>query len=323
MIEISLALIISAFIAGLLTFLAPCTLPLLPAYLGFISGVSTKELEDPAQATKARRKVFLNGLVFTLGFSFVFIVFGTLAGLVGQEVVPIRHWLARLGGVAVMLFGLVMLGVFDIPFLKTNRALSMPAWLKRGHVFSSFIIGGAFAFGWTPCVGPILGSILVLASSEQSALAGAFLLAVFSLGLAIPFLLVSLLISQASRGISRFFAWLTRYRVVIIGVFGIVIGFLANLLLVALSSVFGLRSLLDPLIELFLYQVPYVLPIITSLALGWYAYRKPRLDVLGFLGGVFMVVLGIFLATSSFGLVVQYGYQLFALFGYEGLIELL
>lgn len=222
---LSIGFIVSSFIAGLLTFLAPCTLPLVPAYLGFISGVSVKDLEDPEIAQRAQRKIFLNGLFFTLGFSLVFIVFGTLAGLVGQELVPYRIWLTRIGGVLVILFGLFMLGVFKLPFLQIDKRVKIPNWLSVGKPSSSLAIGGAFAFGWTPCVGPILGSILLLASTQATAFQGALLLSVFSLGLAVPFLLVAFGFSHATKyitAISKYLKWVS----IIGGVFLILLGIL-------------------------------------------------------------------------------------------------
>lgn len=180
------ALIIPAFIAGLLTFLAPCTFPLVPAYLGFISGASGKE-----GMTLARRKVFLNGLFYILGFSLIFIIFGTLLGYLGAALVPARIWLTRLAGVFIVIFGLVMLNVVRIPFLLKERQVKLPFGLERGKPLSSFLLGSAFAFGWTPCVGPVLGSILLLASTSTTSFQGAGLLAVFSAGLALPFLLVA------------------------------------------------------------------------------------------------------------------------------------
>jgi len=220
---IEIGFIISAFVAGLLMFLAPCTLPLVPAYLGFISGVSREELEDPLRRKKARRKIFLNGVFFILGFSIIFIVFGALAGFVGQELVPFRIWLTRIGGGLVILFGLFMLGVFKIPFLQADKRLPIPKWLKVGRPSSSFVIGSAFAFGWTPCVGPILASILLLASTSSTVFQGAFLLAVFSFGLAMPFLLVALLYSKATQYIQNIARGL-RIVEVIGGVFLILLG---------------------------------------------------------------------------------------------------
>ncbi|MCH7529906.1 sulfite exporter TauE/SafE family protein [Patescibacteria group bacterium] len=222
---ISIGFIIAAFVAGLLTFLAPCTLPLVPAYLGFISGVSTEDLEDPTRAAFARRRIFLNGVFFILGFTIVFIVFGTLAGLIGQGLVPYRIWLTRIGGVLVILFGLFMLGVFNLSFLQIDRRIKMPSFLKIGRPTTSLTIGSAFAFGWTPCVGPILGSILLLASTSTTAFQGAVLLSVFSVGLAIPFLLVALGFSHATKyieKISRYLKWMS----IIGGMFLILIGIL-------------------------------------------------------------------------------------------------
>ncbi|MFQ5540841.1 MAG: cytochrome c biogenesis CcdA family protein [Candidatus Paceibacteria bacterium] len=200
---IETGLIISAFIAGVLMFLAPCTLPLLPAYLGFISGASLEDLKDPEKAKGVKRKIFLNGVFFVLGFSLIFIFFGTLAGFLGQGLAPFRVWFGRIGGALVILFGLFMLGVFRLPALQMDARLKLPSFLKVGRPSSSFVIGSAFAFGWTPCVGPILASILLLASTSSTALQGAFLLAVFSLGLAIPFITVAALISSATGWIEK------------------------------------------------------------------------------------------------------------------------
>ncbi len=222
---ISLAFIISAFVAGLIMFLAPCTLPLVPAYLGFISGVSEEDLENPETAKGARRKIFLNGVAFIIGFSAIFIIFGTLAGLVGQELVPYRIWLTRIGGVLVILFGLFMLGVFKLPLLQATHRIKVPKFLTVGKPSSSVVIGGAFAFGWTPCVGPILGSILLLASTSTTALQGALLLTVFSAGLAIPFITIAFAFSSATKyidKINRYLKWVS----IIGGIFLIILGFL-------------------------------------------------------------------------------------------------
>lgn len=220
------SLLIPAFIAGVLTFIAPCTLPLVPGYLGFISGASLDDLKDPEKAKKARWKIFLNGFFFMLGFSTVFIVMGTLVGFIGASLlVPYRLWLGRIGGVFVILFGLFMLNVLKLPFLAREKQLGAPALLKRGKPINSFILGSAFAFGWTPCVGPILGSILLLASTTATALQGALMLAVFSLGLAVPFLLIAIGIGLASRYIQNISKYLN-FVSVIGGVFLIFLGVL-------------------------------------------------------------------------------------------------
>jgi len=223
-----LSLIIPAFIAGLLTFIAPCTLPLVPGYLGFISGVSLEKLNDPLKSKELRRKIFLNGVLYVLGFSLVFIILGSLFGLGGAALVKYRVWLSRIGGVFVILFGIYMLGVFRIPFLSflnSEKQFPILKFVKPGKPLSSFIFGTAFAFGWTPCVGPILASILFLASTSATVAGGAFLLAVFSLGLAIPFLIIALSIGSASNylnKISRYLRWVS----VIGGIFLIFIGIL-------------------------------------------------------------------------------------------------
>lgn len=185
------SLIIPAFIAGILTFLAPCTLPLVPAYLGFISGVSAKELQNPLTAKPAKRKIFLSGFLFVLGFSAVFIILGTVAGFFGQVLFGYRMWLSRIGGIFVIFFGLFMLNVLKIPFLSKEAQIKTPAFFKKSNPVYSFILGATFGFGWTPCIGPILGSILTLAATSATALQGAFLLGIFSLGLAIPFLVIA------------------------------------------------------------------------------------------------------------------------------------
>lgn len=219
-----LSLIIPAFIAGILTFLAPCTLPLAPGYVAFISGASLPDLADPAKATKARWNIFLNGVFFMLGFSVVFISMGTLIGFVGAAfLVPYRLWLGRIGGAFVILFGLFMLNVLKIPFLMREKRLSAPALFKRGNPINSFILGTAFAFGWTPCVGPILGTVLFLASTSTTVLSGALLLAVFSAGLAVPFLLIAIGIGSASHSVKNISKYLPVISV-IGGVFLIFLG---------------------------------------------------------------------------------------------------
>lgn len=222
------SLIIPAFIAGILTFLAPCTLPLVPGYLGFISGASLEDLKDRLKSKRARWKIFLNGFFFMLGFSAVFIIMGTLVGFVGARfLVPYRLWLGRIGGVFVIIFGLFMLNVFKIPFLMREKQFKTPTIFKQGKPTNSFILGSAFAFGWTPCVGPILGSILLLASTSTSALKGAMMLTVFSAGLAIPFLLIAVGIGSASRYIQN----ISKYLSVVSVIGGVFLIFLGILLL--------------------------------------------------------------------------------------------
>jgi len=221
------SLIIPAFFAGMLTFLAPCTLPLVPAYLGFISGVSLEDIKNGNIGKTIRKKVVLNGLLYVLGFSMIFILLGTVFAAGGVLLATYRSVLSRIGGVLIIFFGLFML---ELPiFRKINflqRDTRIHTTLKPGKPLSSFLFGATFAFGWTPCVGPILGTILVLASSSGStALGGAFLLAVFSLGLALPFLLIAIAIGHSMRYIKKMTTYL-RWISLVGGVFLILIGIL-------------------------------------------------------------------------------------------------
>jgi len=220
---LSIGFIISAFIAGLVTFIAPCTLPLVPAYLGFLAGVSQEDFADPQKAPAARRRMIFRGVSFVLGFSLIFIAFGALAGLLGQSIAPWRDILSRVGGILIILFGLVALGVFNISFFTRERHINIPKPILE-HPLGAFLAGGAFGIGWTPCVGPILGSILLLASTSSTAFTGAALLAVFSAGLAVPFLVVAFAFSRASKWISK--AAHARWLGIVSGVFLIGLGLL-------------------------------------------------------------------------------------------------
>lgn len=190
-------LFVGAFVAGVLMFLAPCTLPIVPGYLAFIAGVPA------GQEATSRRRILINALAFVLGFSAIFILLGVFAAGLGGLVGPWRQLLGQVAGAIIMLFGLTMLGVFNIPFLSGERRIRLPRWLSLGHPHSSFLIGCLFALGWSPCIGPILGTILFFASASATALKGALLLAVFSLGLALPFLLCAWGIAQAQDVIAR------------------------------------------------------------------------------------------------------------------------
>jgi len=225
----AISLIIPAFIAGVLTFFAPCTLPLVPGYLGFISGTSASELKDPKKAQSAQKKIFLNGLFFMVGVTLVFVLFGTLAGFLGQALTPWRIWLTRLGGVFVVLFGIYLTGVLKLSFLNSllgvGRKIQLPLQLTRGNPLNSTVLGASFAVGWTPCVGPILGSILVLASTSSTALQGGFLLFIFSMGLAVPFLIIASGFGALSTKVTRIAKYL-HWGEVTGGVFLIALGIL-------------------------------------------------------------------------------------------------
>lgn len=205
-------LLIPAFFAGVLTFFAPCTLPLLPGFLAFISGVPLQSLQDSKQATRGMHwSIMRNAIWYVVGFSTVFIGLGVIFGLGGAALIEYRMWLMRIGGVFIIVFGLYLLGFSKLPFLRalsSEKRFHPNRFLKPGHAVSSFIFGATFAFGWSPCIGPVLGSILFLAWNSGTVLQGAFLLGVFSFGLAIPFLVLAATISKASQRLKRLYKYL-------------------------------------------------------------------------------------------------------------------
>ncbi|MDP2676356.1 MAG: cytochrome c biogenesis protein CcdA [bacterium] len=217
-------LLLPAFIAGLVTFLAPCTLPLVPAYLGFISGVASGR--EQLSSFARRKKILINGIAYIAGFSIIFILFGVLAGFLGSTILgSSRIWLARIGGALVIFFGLFLLGVIKTSSLAGAHSFGLGRWFRPGNPLSSLLVGATFAFGWTPCVGPVLGSVLILAGAKTTAFEGGLLLLIFSFGLAIPFLAVSLLYSRALRWIEksqktlRIISWIAGAFLILIGVF--------------------------------------------------------------------------------------------------------
>ena len=176
-----------AFGAGLISFLSPCVLPLIPGYISFISGASLNEL-------LAKKKINMIPLIlFTLGFSFVFIMFGAAASYLGQVLLQNSQTLRVIAGLVIIIFSLQLLGIINISFLNFEKKV----YTKRNNnIWFSFIVGMAFGFGWTPCIGPILGSILALASTEETIFKAVILLSFYSLGLAIPFILSGYLMQK-------------------------------------------------------------------------------------------------------------------------------
>jgi cytochrome c-type biogenesis protein len=196
----TLPLPIAAFLAGLVSFLSPCVLPLVPGYVSLISGVGVEQLK--AQESQLLRKVMLNSIAFIMGFSVVFITLGAVATEVSQMLARYRSLLAQVAGVVIVLFGLHLTGVFKIKALYTDARLHS---VKGGNTaWGAFVIGFAFAFGWTPCVGPVLTVILTFAAGQDSITKGVTLLAIYSLGLAVPFLLTALLLERFLKFYSRF-----------------------------------------------------------------------------------------------------------------------
>jgi cytochrome c-type biogenesis protein len=197
----SLPLPLAAFVAGLLSFLSPCVLPLVPGYVSLISGAGVDQLKG--HESGLLKKVMLNSIAFVVGFSIVFITLGAISTSVGQLLAIYKAKLAVAAGVVIIIFGLHLTGIFQIKALLADTRLHQ---LKGGSTpWGAFVIGFAFAFGWTPCVGPILAVILGFAAAQDSVMKGILLLAIYSLGLAVPFLLTSL-------GIERFLKFYSRFR---------------------------------------------------------------------------------------------------------------
>jgi cytochrome c-type biogenesis protein len=197
----NLPLPFAAFFAGLVSFLSPCVLPLVPGYVSLISGVGVEELKS--HDANLLRKMMLNSICFILGFSVVFITLGAISTEVGQLLARYKSSLAQIAGVVIILFGLHLTGIFRINALYSDKRLH---GVKGGSTMGgAFLIGFAFAFGWTPCVGPILAVILGFAAAQDSVFKGIVLLTIYSLGLAVPFLLTTF-------GIQRFLKFYSRFR---------------------------------------------------------------------------------------------------------------
>ena len=176
-----------AFSAGLISFLSPCVLPLIPGYISFVSGQSLNELLE------SKKINLLPLILFSLGFSFVFIIFGATASVLGKFLLQNSQQLRIVAGIIIIIFSLQLLGIFNINFLNLEKKIYTK---KSSNIWFSFIVGMAFGFGWTPCIGPILGSILALASTEDTISRAIILLSFYSLGLAIPFVLSGYLIQR-------------------------------------------------------------------------------------------------------------------------------
>ncbi|OIP99624.1 MAG: cytochrome C biogenesis protein [Zetaproteobacteria bacterium CG2_30_46_52] len=200
-----------ALLAGLLSFLSPCVLPLVPAYLSFISGVSVDALRGQAQAddsqtdhAQIRRVAMIQSLWFVLGFSLVFIALGASATFLGQWLLTHMASLAKVAGIIIIIFGLHYTGLIRIPFLMVDARLNT-AEVKGTSGLGALLLGSAFAFGWTPCIGPILGAILAMAGMQGQVGEGMMLLVMYSIGLGIPFL-------TAAYATNAFLDWSKRFK---------------------------------------------------------------------------------------------------------------
>ena len=208
--------IVIAFTAGLLSFLSPCVLPLIPSYVTFITGLSLEDVQ------KARRAALIHSLLFVLGFTLIFLAFGATATALGQLLLYQRAWITRIGGLLIIVFGLYMLGVFNISLFSRERRVHIAN--KPVGYLGTLLVGVAFGAGWTPCIGPILGSILTYAASSADLARGLWLLLAYSLGLAVPFLLAAVAVERFLDFFGRMkrqMNWITRTSGVLMIVVGI------------------------------------------------------------------------------------------------------
>jgi len=193
----------SAFIAGLLSFVSPCVLPLVPPYLCYLAGISLEEFSGDNSAPKASRRVFFSAFAFVTGFSVVFISLGASASLMGQFVQNYYSYLSKAAGILIILMGLHFLGIFRIALLY--RSAQVDVARKPAGIPGAFVMGLAFAFGWTPCVGPVLATILFGAGTQETVGEGVKLLSAYSAGIGVPFLL-------AAAFVKPFMGFMTRFR---------------------------------------------------------------------------------------------------------------
>ena len=211
--SVSIASLAIALGAGVISFVSPCVLPLFPSYLAFIAGTPLRELQAEAAHPGVRWHILLNAFGFVGGFSIVFMALGASASLIGQLFLEYREPLQKLGGLLIILFGLSIAGLIRVPALMRQWRL-IPATGTGSRFAGSAGVGFSFALGWTPCIGPILGSILVLAGTGSSLGGGTLLLAAYALGLGVPFLLSALAVGRFVRFFDRIRRWLGLVNVV-------------------------------------------------------------------------------------------------------------
>jgi cytochrome c-type biogenesis protein len=205
---------LAALIAGLVSFLSPCVLPLVPPYLVFLAGTSLERFADKEPEPRVKRETVVAAVLFVLGFATVFVALGASASVVGSLIRAYSGPLAIVAGVVIIIMGLHFLGLTPIAFLHHQKRLDVA---KPVGLWGAYVIGLAFAFGWTPCIGPILAAILAVAASEQTVARGAGLLAVYSLGLGIPFIIAAFAIEPFAAFLARFKKYLRRVEQVMGG----------------------------------------------------------------------------------------------------------
>lgn len=210
----------AAFVAGLLSFFSPCVLPLIPAYFTFITGFSIEELTEKYNS-EIRKKVFLSTFLFVLGFSLVFILMGASASYLGGLMYTYKKLIRIIGGILIIILGIHLTGIIRIPGLDFEKRITLEK--KPVHFLGTLIIGMAFGAGWSPCIGPLLGSILIIAGSQETVWQGVILLGIYSAGLAIPFIIISIFINFLLTFIKKA-SKVLKYVNVVAGVVLIVVG---------------------------------------------------------------------------------------------------
>lgn len=206
-----------AFSAGLLSFLSPCVLPVIPSYVSYITGMSFEDLTGSQDRGRIRKITITNSLLFIAGFSFIFVMLGASSSFLGRFLYDYQETIRKIGGAMIVLFGLYIAGILRIGFLSRYKRLHLQN--KPAGLIGSFFVGAAFAAGWTPCIGPVLGSILIYASTTDSVATGTGLLSVYALGLGIPFLITSIAINTAL----SYFKRINRYMRIISVVTGLLL----------------------------------------------------------------------------------------------------
>lgn len=215
-----------AFSAGLVSFFAPCVVPLIPGYIGYVTGVSLGELNKDGYSRYIKKLLF-SSIFYILGFSIVFVLLGTAAASIGVYLRRYDYLIQRIGGLVILIMGLEFAGILSIPFLARQFQFKLPDWAQKLGYLRAFFVGLVFAAAWTPCVGAVLGSILVLAAVSKTAMEGAILLFIYSLGISLPFMIVSLTLASAP----RYLSFISRYVGIISKIAGLLLATLGALLL--------------------------------------------------------------------------------------------
>lgn len=213
-----------AFFAGILSFLSPCVLPLVPSYVSFITGISFKDLTDSVDRKRVRYLTMTNSVAFISGFSSIFIALGISSSAAGRFLFEYQDYIRIIGGILIIIFGLFVAGFLKLGFLMKEKKFQISG--KPAGYIGSFLVGMTFAAGWTPCIGPILGTILVYAGSKASAIYGFWLLLAYSLGLAVPFFISALTINlflNYSQRLVKYMRWIMALSGLILIIFGIML----------------------------------------------------------------------------------------------------